>query len=212
MLLRYDSPVMQFMAKLFDLIVLNLLFLLCCLPVVTIGAACTALHTVCLKEAVGEEPAITACFFRAFRKNFGQATILWLILLTAGGFLYVDFIFSAQYGTGGWPLRLLLTVASVVCFAVSLYLFPLQAQYQNTVRAHFCNALLLALRHLPQTVLLAATVLVPLYLLLYGSVEVFLLMAVFLLLAGGSVIAGIQARILRRVFGLHEQNETSPRE
>ena len=204
MLFRYDSPVMQFMAKLFDLILLNLLFLACCLPVVTIGASCAALHDVSLKNAAGEEPPVIVGFFGAFKKNFGQATLTWLILLAAAGFLYVDLAFSFRYGTGGWPLRLLLLAASATCFAASLYIFPIQARYRNTIRANFRNALLLAIRHLPKTALLAATVLVPLALLLYGPVEVFLLLAVLWLLVGFALIAGIQDRVLLKVFRLYE--------
>ena len=88
--------------------------------------------------------------------------------------------------------------------AVGLYLFPIQARYQNTIRANCRNALLLAVRHFPRTVLLALTVLIPLGLLLYGSTELFLLLGVLMLLMGGSVIAGIQAKILLPMFRQHE--------
>ena len=168
---RLNSPVMQLMARLFDLILLNLVFLICCIPVVTIGASCTALHTVCLKYADGDEPPVLGTFFTAFRSS---------------------------------PMQVLLAAASLVLLAVGLYLFPIQARYQNTIRANCRNALLLAVRHFPRTVLLALTVLIPLGLLLYGSTELFLLLGVLMLLMGGSVIAGIQAKILLPMFRQHE--------
>lgn len=204
MIFRYDSPVMQFMAKLFDMILLNLLFLVCCLPVVTVGASCTALHTVTLKYAAGDEVPVLSCFFSSFKKNFRQSTLMWLILFLAGGFLYVDSCMAAQLGTGGIAIKVVLAAASLVYSMVFLYLFPLQARYQNSIRASFRNAFLLAAAHFPKTLCMVCTVLLPLALLLYGTTEIFLLMVIFLLLVGCSVIAGIQARILYSIFCCHE--------
>lgn len=207
---RLNSPIMQLMAKLFDLILLNLVFLVCCLPVVTIGASCTALHTLCLKYADGDEPPVLATFFTAFRKNFAQATLSWLVLFAAGAFVYLDTGLAARTGAGGVPMQVLLAAASLVLLGVGLYLFPIQARYQNTIRANYRNALLLAIRHFPRTVLLALTVLVPMAVLLYGSTQVFLLLGILMLLMGGSVIAGIQARILLPIFRQHENEGGDP--
>ena len=206
---RIDSPFMRIMTKLFDMISLNLVFLICCLPVVTIGASCTALHTVVLKTAAGEEPEepyAVKCFVEAFRKNFKQSTVSWIIMLIAGIFLYVDSLMAAQMGTGELFVKLLLGIASVLYFLVALYIFPIQARYDNTIHANLKNALLLAVRHFPKTILLALTVIVPAGLLLYGSTEIFAMMIVFILLFGASVIAGIQARIIWKIFRNYEEN------
>ena len=207
---RLNSPVMQLMARLFDLILLNLVFLVCCLPVVTIGASCTALHTLCLKYADGDEPPVLSTFFSAFRRNFAQATLSWLGFLAASAFVYLDTSLAARTGAGGAPMQVLLAAASLVLLAVGLYLFPIQARYRNTIRANYRNALLLAIRHFPRTVLLALTLLIPLGLLLYGSPQVFLLMGILMLLMGGSVIAGIQAKILLPIFRQHENEGSNP--
>lgn len=201
---RIDSPFMRFMTKLFDMIALNLVFLVCCLPVVTIGASCTALHTVVLKTAAGDEPYVVKSFFEAFRKNFRQSTAVWMIMLTAGIFLYVDSLMAAQMGTGGLVMKMILGIASVLCFLAALYIFPIQARYENTIRANFKNALLLAVRHFPKTVLLALTVIIPAGLVLYSPTEVFALMLIFLLLVGAVVIAGIQDRIIWKIFQSYE--------
>lgn len=205
---RIDSPFMRIMTKLFDMISLNLVFLLCCLPVITIGASCTALHTVVLKTAAGEEPYAVKSFFEAFRKNFKQSTVSWIIMLIAGILLYVDSLMATQMGTGGLFMKLLLGIASVLYFLVALYIFPIQARYDNTIHANLKNALLLAVRHFPKTILLAFTVIVPTGLLLYGSIEVFVLMIVFSLLVGASVIAGIQDRIIWKIFRNYEEDDS----
>ena len=76
-----DSPIMRFLSRLFDLIVLNALFIICCLPVVTIGASITAMYSVTLKMIRNEECYIVRGFFSSFKKNFKTATLLWIPIL-----------------------------------------------------------------------------------------------------------------------------------
>ena len=73
------SPVLRFLNRVTDLLVLNLLALLMCLPVVTVGASLTAMHYVLLKLVRDEEGYIAKSFFRSFKRNFLQATVIWLI-------------------------------------------------------------------------------------------------------------------------------------
>ena len=72
-----DSPIMSFLSRVGDLVWLNLLTLLCCIPVVTAGAAFTALHYVSIKMVRNEEGYLTRNYFKSFRQNFIQATLLW---------------------------------------------------------------------------------------------------------------------------------------
>ena len=88
--LSYDSKFGQLLLKFCYSCWLNILWLVCCLPVFTAGAATTALWYVCLKCARGEETSVTSMFFRAFKENFKQATVLWLIMLPVGILLGVD--------------------------------------------------------------------------------------------------------------------------
>ena len=73
-----DSPLMRFMTKVADLMILNFLFIVTSLPVVTMGAAWTALYYVTMKMVKDEEGAIVKAYFHSFRQNFRQATVLWL--------------------------------------------------------------------------------------------------------------------------------------
>ena len=75
-----DSKFMQTMSRLADLVVLNLLFLVSCVPLFTIGAASTAMYTVCFQLGTEKESGIFRTYFRSFRENFKQSTILFLIL------------------------------------------------------------------------------------------------------------------------------------
>ncbi len=80
-----DSPLMSTLSKLADLIILNILVVICSLPLFTIGASLTAMHYVVLKMVRNEEGYIIKSFFKSFKQNFKQATIIWLILLVVIG-------------------------------------------------------------------------------------------------------------------------------
>ena len=110
-----DSKFMQVMSRVADLIILNVIYLVTCLPVVTIGAASTALYTVCFRLGTDREGSLVKGYFRAFRDEFRQATLIWLFLLLFGAASCVNIILFL--GTGGWmhylffPFVLFLVVA-----------------------------------------------------------------------------------------------------
>ena len=79
--LDIDGPFMSLLTAIADMIILNLLTLFCCLPVITAGAAFTALHYVVLKQVRGDSPYVIRSFFKSFKQNFLQATGIWLFCL-----------------------------------------------------------------------------------------------------------------------------------
>lgn len=80
-LLSLDGPIMQLINKIVYSVYLNILWFICCIPIVTVGASTTALFYVTLKIARNEEGHITKAFFRSFRENLKQGTLIWMILL-----------------------------------------------------------------------------------------------------------------------------------
>ena len=91
-LFNYDNPVWRFIGKLGDLIILNVLWIVCSIPIFTIGASTTAVYYVTLKMVRDEEDSTIKSFFRSFKSNFKQATAIWLILLAAGAVLALSLI------------------------------------------------------------------------------------------------------------------------
>ena len=79
-----DSPFYRTMGKIGDLLFANLLWLVCCLPIVTAGASTLGLFTVVNKMAAKEDYTVHTDFFKAFKRDFKQSTALWLVLLLAG--------------------------------------------------------------------------------------------------------------------------------
>lgn len=139
---------------------LNLLWTICSLPIITIGASTTALYYVTLKIAENREGDITQQFFRSFRTNFKQATQLWLILLVLGVVLGTDIyvlrhLTAATSGALAVALTLVLAVVIIATIAyvmVMPYVFALLARVENTNRAMLKNALLMSIRYLSCTI------------------------------------------------------------
>ena len=90
-LFNLDSPIMRFLSKVCDLMILNVMCIICCLPIVTAGASITALYTITMKMVRGEESYIFKGFLKAFKENFKQSTIIWLIMAVLGIFVFVDY-------------------------------------------------------------------------------------------------------------------------
>ena len=150
-----NSPLMRFLSRLADLMILNMIFLATCLPVVTIGAAWTALYYVAMKMVRDEEGGIVKNYFHAFRLNFRQATILWLGVLGAAAFLILDYLILKGVNS---PVTMVMNwgiaVMGAVLVMVLQYLFPLVAKFDAGVKQTAKNAFLLALGHLPRTLLM----------------------------------------------------------
>lgn len=162
-LFSLDSPLMQALNKVADLLWLNVLTLLCCLPIVTVGASLTAMNYMALKIARNEECYITRGFFKSFRENLKQATIIWLIMLLVIVILVADFIVMSggtetEFGKILWGL--IMAVALLVAATV-LYVFPVLAKFDNTVFRTIKNALMMSLMQFPKTVIMLVAYVVP---------------------------------------------------
>ncbi len=157
-LLSPEGPLMSFLTKLSYSAYLNVLWFICCLPVVAIGASTTALFYVTLKVAKNEEGSLTRAFFHSFQANFKQATKIWLILLTLGIALALDgyVFYHMRFENVLWTIGTAVFFVALVAYAIVLmYIFPLLARFDNTTFAMFKNAIMIGMRFLLCTALMA---------------------------------------------------------
>lgn len=164
-----DSPLMRFLGKMTDLLWLNLLTVLCCIPIVTAGAGFTALHFVCLKLVRGEEGYITKDFFRSFKENFKQATIIWLIFLAFATVMVFDFWYMYQMveagSLKGWGVIIVFAGLCVACiFAIFtlMFVFPVLSHFGNSIKGTLRNSFMMSVLVLPKTLLMVILLFVPL--------------------------------------------------
>lgn len=142
---------MQYLTRLYDLCLLNLLFLLTCLPLFTIGAAQTALYTVCFRMDTDKEEGTPRGYFRAFRENFRQSAQLWLIFLVFGAACLINMALFYQLGGALQILWAVFTVLQAIALMLFSYRFPLLSLFGNSTKEPLKNALLLGLACLPRT-------------------------------------------------------------
>ena len=129
---RYDSPFFEFMNTLAAFIGLNVVFLITCLPIVTIGPALTALYTVTMQEARKEHGYIFSTYFKVFKASFKPSFLGGLFYLIIGAVLLFNAAFWSALGTIlGNIILLLITFALVASVISFLYTFPLLARFDG---------------------------------------------------------------------------------
>ena len=165
-LFNYDSPLMQTLSKMADLMWLNILTLICCIPFFTIGASLTALNYMTLKIVRDEECYVTRGFFKSFKENIKQATIIWLLLFLVTVVLVSDLIIMANYDVVfGSVVRVVVSVMLVFVVFTAMYVFPVLAKFESTIKQTVRNAFLMSITQFPKTILMVIIYLVPLVLL-----------------------------------------------
>ena len=192
-----DSPFMQFLNKMADLLWLNILTFVCCIPIVTIGASLTAMHYMALKMVRNEECYITRGFFKSFKENFRQATLIWLILLVVFAVLIGDFIIMRS-SVIEFPevLQIVITAVGVLVLFVAAFVFPVLAKFDNSILRTLKNALIMSILQFPKTIaMIVLGIVVPaaLYIFVPASTP-------FVFLFGLSVPAFLSAMMYNKFF------------
>ena len=160
----YDSKFSQLVLKISYSCMLNILWFITSIPIITIGASTTALYYASLKLVRGEDTFVVSMFFKAFKENFKQSTILWLILLVIGIILGGDgyILYHLRLTSTGtpavlWTLVLALVIAAAIAYTIILmYVFPLVASVTNTNGAMIKNAFFIGTHYLFCTILVFA--------------------------------------------------------
>ncbi len=169
-LFNLDSPLMRALGKMADLMWLNMLTMICCIPIITGGAAITALHYMALKIVRDEECYITRGFFKSFKQNFKQATIIWIIFLLVAVVLVSDiYIIRQMSGEFNFVIKALIVVAAVLALFVFTFAFPMLAKFDNTTRNTLKNAFMASILQFPKTIVMIAMLAFPFVLILISE-------------------------------------------
>ena len=171
-LFNTENRFWQFMNEVADMIILSMLWLVFCIPIVTIGPATAAVYYVMLKKTNDEsDESPWTLFWRSFRRNIKQGIVIGLIYTALAVVIYIDIRF---YAHAQGSLRPLLGSMTVVFGGMMLlmmpYVFGQLARFENTIRKFFVNSFYLALRHIIRSVLMAAVLVLGVAALLYYPV------------------------------------------
>ena len=204
-----DNKFFVFMGKIADLCMLNLLCIICCIPIVTAGASLTALYYVTMKMVRNEEAYIFRSFFRSFKQNFKQATVINIIMLAAAALLYIDTNIAGKMGQpAGKILGMIFAAFTLLYVMILLYVYPLLAKFYNSVKNTFKNAILMATRHLPYTILMLLICACPILILFIPSFQIQMSLIMLVILFGPAVIAYGNSHFFVRIFDKYIPEES----
>lgn len=206
-----EGPLFSGLSRLADLFWLNVLFIVCSIPIFTIGASATALYYVTLKMVKNEECYITKSFFRSFKQNFKQGTAIWFIMMAVGGLLLVDYLImngtlsdvSAIPDTVRKVILVVLLAAAIVYVFTLRYVFPLLARFDNSVKNTIRNALLISIRHLPLSAVLVALFILTIFIFVKFLPQVFIFYLIIVL----SLVAYISSHLFVKIFANYMPTE-----
>lgn len=201
---RLNNPVLDYMNTMVQFIGLNLVYLICCLPIITIGPATAALYQVTLREARHEHGYLIKKFFVHMKEMFFQGIAVSLVFFFAAFILAYSFVFWNELGGNVSLIATILSLlfAALLSFGLA-YVFPLMARFQNTTVQTMKNAFFIALTNMKYTLIL-----VLIHVFVISLFFVFPAFKIIMLLAGFSFTAFLNSWILTKVFRNYEPAKT----
>lgn len=151
-LFNVDSPFMQTLNKIADLIIINVITVTLCILVIPGGAALTAMHFCLLQLVRGHESYILKTYFRVFARNFKAATVIWFLVLAIAVVLGSGFYIALNLPGLSLALPIVYGIIILIAYAILQWIFPLLSRFDNTIRGTLKNAAILALSQMPRTV------------------------------------------------------------
>lgn len=191
-----DSPLVSVLNKVADLMWLNILTMICCIPIFTAGASLTAMHYMALKIVRNEECYITRGFFKSFKENFKQGTAIWLLLLLAVGVIAGDFYIIAETEMQIHNvIKVIIMAAALLVLFTATFVFPVLAKFDNPIKRTLKNAFIMSILQFPKTMLMIVVNVVPI---VAGAFFYQIIPLVFLF--GFSVPAWVGAMLYNKFF------------
>lgn len=199
--MNYDSKFSRTVNRLTELVLLNFVFILTCIPIFTIGAAVTALYSTTLKMARNQEGYIIRGYFKDFAGNFRQATIFWVIELLLYLQLRVLYIAAVVNGDGMMKAYTIITWTLGILYSIYfLFVFPLIATFQNTFIRIARNAFVMIISHLTWVLASYLIVAVPLAASFGIHTKILQFTMLFWFLVGFSLVLYLSSFCLNRIF------------
>ena len=206
-ILHIDSPIARAINKFVQMIYIGLLWFLCSLPVLTAGAATTALYEVLLKMQKDEEGTVGTAFFRGFRSNLKCSLPVWIPILLAEAVFGVNLFYYAILGGREFLVQsVVFGILLVLSLTVYGYAFPVMAKFENTTQGTFRMVFLLAVRNPGWTIVI--TVIQVLTVLICWGFLYFPTM--FIMGISGYAQAAVFNRIFDRLIEQGKITETNP--
>lgn len=203
MRLNFNSPLMEFIDTTARFVALNIIFIICCLPIITIGPAIAALYQIILREVRGEHGYLIRKFFQHFKEMFVQSFFTFVIFLAIILILVFNITFwSSLGGLLSYLILILVCIMLLIAVCAFVYIFPLMARFENSLWFTIKNAFLIALANPKSTMILLF-----IHIIMAGIIYIFPPSKVFMLFIGFSFVTYCNSYILNRTFRKYENIE-----
>ena len=193
-----DSKFVKFMNWLIDLLLLNLLWFAFSLPLVTIGAATCAAFSVSLKMVDDEEGYIAKMFVKAFKENFKQGTIMWLITAVCIYGLYIEWQLVLKNPDVSIVMIIVAIVSTAFLLFANIYTYPLIARYENSLPQMIINSFKISVRFFVRTLMIVAVIVIEVLLILWNRWTLFagiIIGPLFIIYT----VSGVSKRIFQKI-------------
>ncbi|MEF7611494.1 YesL family protein [Enterococcus casseliflavus] len=203
--LNFEGPVQRIFALIGDFTILNLFWLLCCLPVITIGASTTAMNYCTMRMIEGKKAYSSKDFFISFKKNFWQSTIAGLGVMIIIAFLYLDYQLILKHFGNQWLFITTIAFITILVAMELFYLFACIARFENTLKQHIKNAFFMSLANM-KTSLISILLIGILIFIISNSVQILMLVFFVGALFGGASISYVLSIIWLNIFSKYENS------
>lgn len=196
-----DNKFFETLEKISNIVILNFLYILFSIPIITIGASTTATYFVAMKIVQNEEGYIFRTFIKSFKENFKISTIVWIIIMLVGGVLILDFHISNAIPNSSISniFKLILTMVSIIIIFNITYVFPIICKFDNSIKNTIINATLISIQNLPYTIIMSLLNLIPIISILFFS-NYLGYIAFFYIIIGYAVVSCINSFFLNNIL------------
>lgn len=202
---RYGSPAHRAMLLLTNLMMLNLMVILTSLPIFTLGASISSMYSLTIKYAKKEDDSVFKAYFKAFKQNFKQATIIWIPNMLIGIALGAAAYYLSSSDTGAFLWIILAVLAFLFCL-VSSMIYPMLGRYNNTTVAIIFNSINISIRNILPMLCVVFLNVVP-WILAVEFTGIFLYLGLFWTFGGFSLIALLNSLVIARIFDKYTEAE-----
>lgn len=211
--LSIDGPIYGMAKKLTNILTMSILWLVCSIPVITVGPATAALYYVAMKITREEEFSISQSFKQSFKENFKQGVVFSVIFFLLGTVLYFNYVIAPSLpGDLGSLASILFVVLGICAIMVSCYTFALLSQFKNTIRQTLKNAILLSIGFFPRTLLMMLISALPFVALVFLTEFFFKFFPLWLILGPGTIawFCSVQfCRIFKQLMPKEEADDAT---
>ncbi|MDB8794878.1 DUF624 domain-containing protein [Romboutsia sp. 1001216sp1] len=200
-LFRYGGKFWETLDEITDIVVLNFLFIVFSIPIITIGASLTATYSVALKKVKDEDVHVTKEFIKRFKENFKISTVVWILMIVVGSVLLLDFHISNLISdkTLGVMLKLISTIVGIIFLFNFTYVFPIISKFNNTIKNTIVNSILISIQNLPYTIIMLTMNLLCV-ILMFSLVDYFGYILFFYMVIGFGITSYINSIFLNKIF------------